>query len=197
LFGDEPQAPPSAADPLRSPFNDEPPQPPADAEESLPGAQPTPAVPTQANPTATTPGTTPASPSATDAPEAGMPFDVGPPKMPSDDPFKDDPNQVPAPGSKTGARLEQAYRETYGLVRNEATSGMNSTPAEAADVPEPQLLRADGGKVDAARLPAEQTEPNPLRQVSHPGRRTVAIEAVTPPPSKPVGTWRRNPLRGN
>jgi hypothetical protein len=117
--------------------------------------------------------------------------------MPGEDPFKDDPNQAPPSGTKTGARLEQAYRETYGLVRNTARSGTDAAPAQPAGTDEPQLLRADGGSLDAARLPAEQAEANPLRQVSHPGRRTVAIEAVTPPPSKPVGAWRRNPLRGN
>lgn len=196
VFGDEPQAPPSAADPLRSPFNDEPPQPPTDTEETVPGTEPAPSGVTPADALPGTTGVpTPATAPATTAPGAGMPFDVGPPQMPAVDPFADDPNQESPSEPQTGARLEQSYRETYGLARAEVHP-MPAASAVEADMAEPRLLRADGRSVDAARLPAETNEPNPLRQVSHPGRRTVATEAVAPPTSnKPVSTWRRNPLR--
>jgi|GEM_PF-2967603 len=179
VFGDDPQAPPSAADPLRSPFSDEPPQPPGDADAPVPGTDPT-----------TSPGAESGATPATNRPDAGMPFDVGPPQMPADDPFKDDPNQEP----NKGARLEQAYRETYGIACAEAPSAAELGPTEATGAHEPRLLHADGGNLEAARLPAEQVESNPLRQVSHPGRRTVATETIAPP-SKPPASWRRNPLR--
>jgi len=191
VFGDEPQAPPSAADPLRSPFSDEPPQPPADVEEPLPGTEsaPAPAAPAPGSPGATPPGAVPADipaegPAGNES-RSGMPFDVGAPQMPADDPFKDDPNQEP----NKGARLEQAYRETYGIARTDP-----SVTADSVGTEEPRLLHADGGSLDAARLPAEQSEPNPLRQVSHPVRRTMATETLVPP-SKPTASWRRNPLR--
>ncbi len=190
VFGDDPQAPPSAADPQRSPFSDEPPQPPAEGEEPLHGNESTtPAAPGIPGAT-TTPGAGQGEASSPDRPDAGMPFDVGPPQMPADDPFKDDPDQEP----NTGARHEQAYRETYGIARTDASGAAESRPSESADADEPRLLHADGGSLEAARLPAEQIEPNPLRQVSHPGRRTVATGTIASP-SKPSAGWRRNPLR--
>jgi hypothetical protein len=110
--------------------------------------------------------------------------------MPADDPFKDDPNQQP----NQGTNLEQAYRDAVGIVRNEASGAADSRQLDLTETREPRLLHADGGSLEAARLPAEQVEANPLRQVSHPGRRTAATETIAPP-SKPSVSWRRNPLR--
>lgn len=194
VFGDEPQAPPSAADPLAAPFSDEPPQPPADTEQPVQGAEPTPSETTPSARGETPPGTAPVEPPASNTPNSGMPFDVGPPQMPSDDPFKDDPNQEPASRPQSGARLEQAYRETFGVARIDGSMGPGSPSKDAPHPDEPRLLHADGGSLEATRLPEEQAEPNPLRQVSHPVQRTVATQVISPQ-VKPAGGWRRNPLR--
>jgi hypothetical protein len=118
----------------------------------------------------------------------------GPPTLPTDDPFKDDPEMSgPAPGS--GAQLYQSQRGTR--ERLAALQGPDSEQDLAA---EPRLLRADGGNLEVNPLP-EPASANPLRQVSHPVRRTSAIDEQTPPAAKPgrvdQGVWRRNPLRSN
>jgi hypothetical protein len=123
-----------------------------------------------------------------------MPFDVGPPEMPRDDPFKDDPIQDPASQPNSGARLEQAYRKAHGLAANESKG--ERLPSGSDGSQQPRLLHADGGSLESPRLPpTEQAEPNPLRQVSHPVRRTVAVRTVAPPSQPSGGAWRRNPLR--
>ncbi len=185
LFGDEPIAPPSAADPSAVPFSDEPPQPPIE------GALSPDALPTAPE----TPAALPADVPAATPPESGMPFDVGPePTMPSDDPFKDDPDQDQLFEPKAGARLERAYREMHGLVRHSESNALPFESPGPESTSEPRLLRADGGNLDAARLPEVHLEANPLRQASHPTRRTNMTQEAARP-VKPAGAWRRNPLR--
>jgi hypothetical protein len=196
VFGDEPQAPPSAAGPSSAPFNDEPPQPPAGAEQRPMETETAPsAVPPTAPPP--TPGAAP-----TEAPPAppgtGMPFDVGPPQMPSDDPFKDDPDQSELFEPKSGTNMPSARQGNDELAQlgNAEASRSDIDSGNTANSSEPRLLRADGGSIDAARIPSQSLDSNPLRQASHPIRRTVAAESPGSPKNT-ASTWRRNPLRAN
>ena len=181
-FGDAAPVPPPSTDPLAVPPSDEPPAPPADAPESAPA-------------TATT-TTDAAAPESTPT-NATPPLDRdGPPTLPADDPFKDDPEAVlePAPGG--GARKDrnqQAAMERLAAMRTQEDAGVMAS--------EPRLLRADGGNLEANRLPQTSADTNPLRQVSHPVRKTSA--AVATPPKAVISSgreqdfWRKNPLRLN
>lgn len=195
-FGDEPQAPPSAADPLADPFGDDPPTPPIDVPSESP-AEPSDAKPSTEPPT--------------------LKGD-GPPAMPEedlfkDDPFKDDPD--PKTGTAPGARVrpDDTHSATYSAARArnvaarrergatsvqlQASAGDSTNPTS-----QPRLLQANGESLTPSRLPEPMVEDaNPLRQVSHPVRKTVfGAEAQTPvmvpTESQPVA-WRHNPLRGS
>jgi len=199
-FGDEPQAPPSAADPLAAPFSDEPPTPPMDG----PSASPATPDPSPAQPEGATTPPTEQSPPELDS--------DGPPAMPQDDPFKDDPfkddpdpKTGTAPG--TGARTNDLYSDAYALDataprQGEATSGQPNAPLHASttSTSRPRLLQANGENLAPLRILEPKTEfGNPLRQVSHPVRKTVfgpgsEAPAETPTEGKPA-VWRHNPLR--
>lgn len=178
-FGDEPQAPPPAADPLAVPPSDEPPAPPADATGSPPAAS---ALPSSGSPT----GESGSSPPAFE--------NEGPPTLPTDDPFKDDP-EMSGPTPEAGAQLYQSQR-----AARERLAALQASDSDQNLAAEPRLLRADGGNLEVNPLP-EPAAANPLRQVSHPVRRTSSIVEQTPPAAKPArvdqGVWRRNPLRSN
>lgn len=185
-FGEEPQTSPPAADPLAVPPSDEPPAPPADASETPPAA---------------TSGTTEAAPTPESAPatDGSSPpsFDSeGPPTLPTDDPFKDDPESSMEPKSGEGARLEQSYQ-----AASQRLAAMRAPENARVVASEPRLLRADGGNLEVNRLPEAPTEANPLRQVSHPVRKTSsAVELPSPTvisSGREQGVWRRNPLRSN
>jgi hypothetical protein len=195
-FGNEPQTPPFgdaapvpppstdplAVPPLAVPPSDEPPTPPADAPESTPATDPT---------------TTDAAPPESTPTNATPPLDSdGPPTLPTDDPFKDDPEAVlePTPGAGTrNDRNRQAEMQRLASMRTRENAGALAS--------EPRLLRADGGNLEANRLPQTSVETNPLRQVSHPVRKTSA--AVATPPKAVISSgreqdvWRKNPLRSN
>ncbi len=190
-FGDEPQAPPSAADPLAVPFGDEPPSPPDDIPSgSVPARESLPTEPQDRQPT--------------------MPDE----DLFKDDPFQDEPepktSQAPEPGSPP-SEIYSAGRARNSAARNErGTSAIQlhaSANLGAAPTSEPRLLQANGESLTPARLPEPVMEgDNPLRQVSHPVRKTVygasaAIPAAESPAAVPTPVksvqWRHNPLRGN
>ncbi len=184
-FGDEPQSPPSAADPLAVPPSDEPPAPPADAPESTPATAPT---TTEAAPLESTPADKESPPPSLDG--------DGPPTLPTDDPFKDDPESVVEPKPGSGARSEQHHR-----AARDRLAAMRAPESARVVASEPRLLRADGGNLDANRLPEAPAAENPLRQVSHPVRKTSSTVESAPPTvissGREHGVWRQNPLRSN
>jgi hypothetical protein len=162
------------------PPSDEPPAPPADATETPPAAAELPATEAPA-------GESGSAPPGFD--------NEGPPKLPTDDPFKDDPEMaVPTPGA--GAQLNQSQR-----INRERLAVLQASGNAQNLATEPRLLRADGGNLELNPLPEAPTS-NPLRQVSHPVRRTSStVELNSPAAAKPTsinqGGWRRNPLRSN
>jgi hypothetical protein len=180
-FGDEPQPPPSAADPLAIPQDDEPPMPPAEEE--------IPSLPQDNFPAGSAPARGNEFPSA--------PGDSSlPPEMPADDPFKDDPESSLFERPGRDSRLEQAYLQRH-RQRTPAASDSEAVPSARVEAPAgpPRLLHANGVSLEARSLPeppAASADPNPLRQVSHPVRKTSGVQAV----ETPARQWRRNPLRG-
>jgi hypothetical protein len=120
----------------------------------------------------------------------------GPPTLPTDDPFKDDPESVLEPKPGAGAYNEQHYRaaqDRLAVVRTPKNAHMVTS--------EPRLLRADGANLEANRLPEAPAAANPLRQVSHPVRKTSSTVESVPPTvissGREQGVWRQNPLRSN
>ena len=194
-FGDEPVAPPSAADPLADPFGDEPPAPPADQTPSSPSSQDS--VPNQFPPL-----DEPAPPAS----ETDSLFESEP-AMPAEDPFKDDPEPSATPDAGADTRLERNDRAAEEPIAAALQGGPREQDAAQIDVEmspqasEPRLLRADGESLEPGRLTTQiQDDPNPLRQVSHPVRKTAYKEAaVASPPARAreASVWRRNPLRAN
>jgi hypothetical protein len=101
---------------------------------------------------------------------------------------------VPAPGS--GAQLNQSQR-----INRERLAALQASDNERGLAAEPRLLRADGGNLELNPLP-EPPMSNPLRQVSHPVRKTSStanlnLPATSEPGGVNQGGWRRNPLRSN
>jgi hypothetical protein len=192
-FGDEPQAPPSAADPLADPFGDQPPTPPADVPSEPPAA------PSDVKPSTGTPPTLDSD---------------GPPAMPEedlfkDDPFKDDPD--PKTGTAPGVKVrpDEMYsasraRDQAALSEQGVTSGRPQPITGDSTTPtsEPRLLQANGESLMPSRLPEPMAkDANPLRQVSHPVRKTEfgagAESPVMVPSQSTPAVWRHNPLRGS
>ena len=131
-----------------------------------------------------------------------------------DDPFQDDPEPKTSQAPEPGSRPNEIY--SAGRARNAAAGNARGTPSihmhasanlRATPTSEPRLLQANGESLTPARLPEPVMEgDNPLRQVSHPVRKTVygasvEIPAVESPAAVPTQAksvpWRHNPLRGN
>jgi hypothetical protein len=200
-FGDEPQAPPSAADPLAVPFGDEPPTPPTDAPLGLP--------PTR-EPVPTAPGdtATPSTEKTTPSPDKD-----GPPAMPEDDLFKDDPfkddpepktEAAPGSGARSGGSYSALQSVDATTVREQVATSASpyASPSDSTvSTSQPRLLQANGERLTPTRIPEPSTTDgtNPLRQVSHPVRKTMfgteaGVESQAMQSTSAV--WRNNPLRG-
>jgi hypothetical protein len=209
--GQEGQEPPPAMPDAKAvfpPLEDEPLVPPGttapkldDAPPSLPG-ETAPTAPSGAAPAEGMPELPPGQP--TPIPGDGD----APPKMPDDDPFKDDPEGPPTPPAATpkpeaGTRLQQPALSTQAArwrIAGAAAQPVQATPASVAvNEPEPaRLPTADG----PAQLP-RSSRANPLRSASRqaPKAQVVPAAASTAPSSSITAgeepAWRRNPLRSN
>jgi hypothetical protein len=233
--GDSPFAPPPAQTP--SPLDDAPPAMPREREPSgVPRTTPRPPADTKpptdtkvpgdlAPPTDLTPptdanlGTAPDIRPSEELPEPpGMgvpPLGDGdaPPKMPDDDPFKDDPESPLGPPSpaapKPGESGADAPPRPFRQAARWRTPGSTPERVQATNASvgfqreEPRRLEfadEDGG---AAPLPSRVARANPLRSIGQ----AEPPEMVVPAASYPVmgaatsvgdeGTWRHNPLRSN
>jgi hypothetical protein len=168
-----------------------------------------------------TPPSMPSEPKASGAPPTPSTTptgDLGPgealPRMPDDDPFKDDPQQMPSPPTtKSGAITPRREANELELLRQ--AEQLDAVPMQTnlktfqadlnAELDEPRRLE-DAEDTGTARLPDSNVRSNPLRSASVVRPRAAVVPAAgfhakQPKPARTadveVTAWRKNPLRSN
>jgi hypothetical protein len=138
-----------------------------------------------------------------------------PPTMPTDDPFKDDPeSEVGPPPSAAPKSSANTPDELHGVLQQAAAQWnvLDGAPPELDsllstqpinEVAEPRRLERDAEDVPAEVLPGSALRANPLRSASQTSRRNTIVSTASfssPRAAAPGGedcAWRRNPLRSH